>query len=617
MQANNFSTKIVLALLVISAVIATLVPYAWARWNTGSEWRGVTPELSYDAMFYYARANDVTRGHFFVTNPFYFEHRNEPAAIPSADDAIIALPQLLGFSFNVGYYANIFLWSLLLLFLFYILFRALGLSLPVSLLGTLWCYVGVYGGMLRPGSMQIIFPLYALFLFYFWRYLNDKERSAPRSEDVRPSSVEAPAKGVDLLRGIFPLAIIMGVAPYFYIHLFMTIGATLGLYALALLYWRRWGDVRRIFLMGIVALTIVIPHALHGFSLATRPFYWDAMLHNAFLYSHWPQIEAYYYGRWVVLVLLLVYMLRRYSPDTVSRATHSFISLTGFGILLAMVSNIFTGRDFEIAVHVARFSIFWYLMVGVMLFRPVYMYVFHPPARAVTAGGFDFGRAGIRGAWLKRGIVGTLVALLLLQMVINIGRSVPHFSLMREQFIEAQSYRGVIEWLKQQPEGVVVAPEDLNSYIPTLTKQYVLYHTYGAHFAVSDDENQERFLIYRAFDQLTESEFIKQSIGYYGPVPSYLAKTSALRYRLCTLLRLREHCPAPEDEQSFRDSAAMQKKFEAYYPSLVANIAQEYAKYHVRYVISKIGDIKMSGKLPACALAYHDQWFDVCKVDAL
>src|SRR3989344_5027207 len=102
MQANNFSTKIVLALLVISAVIATLVPYAWARWNTGSEWRGVTPELSYDAMFYYARANDVTRGHFFVTNPYYFEHRTEPAAISSVNDAIIALPQLLGLSFNFG-----------------------------------------------------------------------------------------------------------------------------------------------------------------------------------------------------------------------------------------------------------------------------------------------------------------------------------------------------------------------------------------------------------------------------------------------------------------------------------------------------------------------------------
>lgn len=573
MQVNGFSAKIVVVLLVTSAVIATLVPYAWARWNTGDAWRGVTPELSYDAMFYHARANDVTRGHFFVTNPYYFEHRNESAAIPSTDDVFIALPQLLGFSFNTGYYANIFFWSVLLLFLCYALFRALGLSPPVSLLGTLWCYVGVYGGMLRPGSMQIIFPLYVLFLLVFWQYISKKDTS------------------------IFPLAFITGIAPYFYIHLFMTIGATLGTYALVLLFQRSWGDIRRLLLVGIVALVIVIPHALHGFSLAARPFYWEALLHNAFLYSHWPQIEAYYYGRWVVLVLLLVYVLRRYSPAAINNATHLFISITGFGILLAMVSNVFTGRDFEIAVHVARFSIFWYLVVGVIIFRPAYVFVFHT-----------------RGTWFKRGVVGALFALLLLQMVINIGRSVPHFSLMKEQFTEVQSYAGVLDWLKQQPEGVVISPEDLNSYIPTLTKQYVLYHTYGGHFAVSGDENQERLLLYHAFDQLTESEFIKKSMEYYGPVPSYLAKTSVLRYRICMLLRGEGNCTPPESEMSFVNSAVLQEKFKAYYPDITSNIAQEYAKYHVRYVISQTGDTKTSGKLPSCVPAYNDQWFEVCAV---
>lgn len=573
MQTSPFSTKIIVVLLIVSAAIATLVPYAWARMNTGAAWRGVTPELSYDAMFYYARANDVTRGHFFVTNPYFFEHRTEPAAIPSADDVVIALPQLLGFSFNVGYYANIFFWSILLLLLCYALFRALSLSSLVSLLGTLWSYVGIYGGMLRPGSMQIIFPLYALFLFFFLRHLIKKDTS------------------------ILPLAIVTGIAPYFYIHLFMTIGATLGLYGLVLLFSRKWGDLRRICLLGFIALIIAAPHAIQSFFLASQPFYWEAMTHNAYLPSHWPQIEAYYFGRWVILVLLLVYMLRRYSPNSLSSVNHFFISITGFGILLAMVSNIFTGRDFEIAVHVARFSIFWYLIVGVTVFQPVYTFVLRAHA-----------------AWLKRTIIGFLFALLSLQMVVNIGRSVPHLSTMKEQFIEVQSYAGVLDWLKQQPEGVVVAPEDLNSYIPTLTKQYVLYNLYGGHFSVSDNENQERFLLYHAFDRLTESEFLEKGKEYYGPAPSYLAKTSVLRYRLCTLLRSLGSCSAPKTEQSFIDSAAMKKRFEAYYPNLVANIAQEYAKYHVRYIISKTGDTTMFGKLSMCIPVYHDRWFKACTV---
>ena len=173
-HTNTFSTKIVVGLLVLSAAIATLVPYAWARINTGDAWRGVTPELSYDAMYYYARANDITRGHFFVTNPYFFEHRNEPAPNPSMNDNIIALPQILGFSFNTGYYANIFLWALALLALLYVFFKEHSLPPVLGFFGALWCYLGVYGDMLRPGTMQIIYPLYILFLWLFWRYLNQK-----------------------------------------------------------------------------------------------------------------------------------------------------------------------------------------------------------------------------------------------------------------------------------------------------------------------------------------------------------------------------------------------------------------------------------------------------------
>ena len=588
MQTKYIPTKIVTLLLLFSVAIATFAPYAWARINTGSEWRGVTPELSYDAMYYYSRANDVTRGHFFVTNPYYFEHRTEPAAISSVNDAIIALPQLLGLSFNFGYYANIFLWSIALLLLSYVLFRALALSPLVSFFGTLWLYAGVYGGMLRPGSMQIIFPLYALFLLFFWRYLNKKDGNASRSE---------PTKGANLLRGIFPLAIITGLAPYFYIHLFIAIGATLGVYALALLYWRRWADFRQIFFMGVFAVIIVIPHAIHGFSLASQPFYWEALAHNAFTYSHWPQIEAYYYGRWIVLVLSLVYILRRYYPEKITQTTHFFVLFTGLGLLLAMVSNIFTGRDFEIAVHVARFSIFWYLVVGVVVLKPVYLFVFH-----------------LRGAWLKRAIALLLFVLLFYQMIANLNRSTAHFSQMKESFVEAQTYAGILDFLKREPESVVLAPEDLNSYISTLTKQYVLYNRYGAHFSVSIDENQERYLLYRAFDRLTESEFIEKGQEHYGPTPSYLARTSALRHRLCSLVRIIGNCPAPETERSFIDSAAMEKKFESYYPDLISRIEEEYARYHVRYIVSKTSASHPLLGTPSCLIVYRDQWFEACQL---
>ena len=579
MQIQHISTKVVVALLLFSAAIATLVPYAWARINTGDEWRGVTPELSYDAMFYYSRANDVTRGHFFVTNPYFFEHRDERVPTPSQNDVIIALPQILGFSFNFGYYANIFLWALALLSLLYALFRSHTLSPPLAFSGAIWCYVGVYGDMLRPGTMQIIFPLHILFLWLFWRYLNHREGS------------------------VLPLAITAGITAYFYIFLFMTIVATLGVYFLVLLFSRNWGDLRRTVFTGIVAIGVVLPHVVYVSFLASQEFYAETLARISLSYSHWPQIEAYYYGRWIILVLLLVYLLRRYRPESVHAVTYFFVMVTGAGLLIAMVSNIFTGRDFEIAVHVARFGIMWYLAVGSIMVMPVYTFVFRPPAS-------DFGRAGTHGDSLKRALIALLFSLLLFQMIANLNRSIPHFSQMREKFVEVQTYSGVLDWLKHQPEGVVLAPNDLNSYIPTLTKQYVLYHSSGAQFLASDDEIRERYLLYRALDHLAEEEFIDPSSSYpFGHAPEGLAKTSALRHRLCTLFLTEEGCPSAKFEEAFIDIAAMRKKFATHYPDLVPNIEREYARYHVRYIVSRVGEPNPVTGTSYCPTHYRDEWF--------
>ncbi len=572
MQKSNFSAKIIFALLILSALVATLVPYAWARVNTGSEWQGVTPETSYDAMYYFARANDVTRGHFFVTNPYFFEHRDTPFHNPTFTDALVALPQILGLSFNMGYYLNIFLWATLFLFLFYAFFRAHALPPALAFFGSLWCYLGLYGDMLRPGVMQVIYPLYVLFLLLFWRYCNKKDQS------------------------ILPLAVVAGITAYFYIFLFMVVAGTLGIYFLTVLWLRNWPEFRHTLLMGIVAVAITLPHIARMFYFGFQDFYKESLIRQDLFYSHWPQIEAYYYGRWVVIVLLLVYVLRRYYPERVSGTLRFFVMITGAGILLAMVSNIFTGQDFNIATHVGRFGILWYLTVGIILLWPVCTFLVRT-----------------KDKWPKRALIGLLFVLLSYQMFANMNRAVPQFSSMKEQSLEVQTYAGVLHWLGLQPEGVVVAPNDLNSYIPTLTKQYVLYNRHGAYFLLSNDEFQERFLLYHAFDRLTFDEFIGTTVNF-GLGPTELANTSALLHKFCTFVRNESDCPQVRSERSFLDLPLVQKKYDTYYPNLVANISREYAKYHVRYVVAQTGDTTIFRKLPSCPVVYHDQWFEVCEL---
>ncbi len=188
---------------------------------------------------------------------------------------------------------------------------------------------------------------------------------------------------------------------------------------------------------------------------------------------------------------------------------------------------------------------------------------------------------------------------------------------MRGKFIEVQTYSGIVDWLKERPEGVVIAPEDLNSYISTLTKHYVLYNPYGVNFSVSDTEVRERYMLAHAFDRLTADEFIGRHSEYYGPAPSYLAKTSALKHRLCAIFRDSEDCPAPIPERAFLDTETMKDEFEAYYPDLVTNIEREYAKYHVRYIVSKTSDPQPLQGGSSCPVVYEDEWFTACEIDPM
>ena len=391
-----------------------------------------------------------------------------------------------------------------------------------------------------------------------------------------------------------PLAIAAGITAYFYIFLFMTIAATLGVYFLVLLWLRNWAEFRRACMIGAIAIGVSLPHIVYTYLRASQEFYTETLVRISFFSSHWPQIEAYYYGRWIVLALLLTYLLHRFYPKGISRTTHFFTLMTGTGLLLAMVSNVFIGKDFMIAFHVAKLGVIWYLVIAVVMLPVVYTLLVRT-----------------RGIWLQRLFVGFLFALLLLQMLKNVERSVPHFSQMKEEFTKVQHYAGVLDWLKSEPEGVVLAPEDLNSYIPTLTKQYTLYNAYGAQFTVSDDEVWERYLLYHAFDGLTAEKFSDPSGTYpFGHTPGNLAKISALQHRLCTIVR--EDCSTARETQDFIDIIGMQKKYLDYYPHLTANIIQEYAKYHVRYVVSKTDESHALLGLPLCSIIYHDQWFEVC-----
>lgn len=560
---------VVLSLLLFSFAAAG-APYLVARIKAGDNWAGVTPALSNDALRYYARANDVTRGNFYPHDPYFFEHRDTPSPTPSLDDAIVAVPQLLGLSFGVSYHVSIFFWCFMFLVLATQLLSLLRVAMPISILGAFWVYAGVYNDMLRPGAMQIVFPLFLLFLILFYRFVTGHKNS------------------------IWPLALISGLGAYFYIYLLMTSFAVMGAYTLFALHSKKWAEVKRIIIAGVLGGVISLPHIVNVLYLSGLQFYQETMVRIVFLHTHWPQIEVYFYGRWMVLGMLIVFLLRRYFPTHLGEHATLFFQCVGGGVLVAMVSNVFIGRDFDIAVHIARFGIVWYLLLGVVLLMPFV------------------------DMWKKRKrfmvllLVTGMFALLVLQMLLNLPRAMGVFSIDKKEVIAAQEYRGVIDWLAQQPESVVVGPEKLMLYLPTLAKQYVLYNSHGSLFLLSDRELRERYLLAHAFEGLTTEQFIARSSEFGGLVPDTLAKISHSRNQVCRLFSSKNKCPPIKHELDFVDVGSMKAEYDAYYPGLTLRIVQEYAKYHVRYIVSNAGELLPAGLAGTCQPAYRDRYFSVC-----
>jgi putative flippase GtrA len=564
---------IVICFFALVSLVATVVPYAIVRYHAGSQWMGVTPHLSEDAMRYFARAHNVSQGNLFPTNPYFYEHREEPSPTPSVNDFLVVVPQILGLSFNSSYYLNIFVWGMLFLILAFSVLREIGVGYFLSLFGSIFAYLGVYGDMLRPGAMQVVFPLYLAFLLQYGKFSGRGYRSVA-------------------LLGVFA-----GITAHSYIYLFMVVLATMGASFLLSAVNRDRNGCKRMMYSGIIAIAVALPHFVHVILLSAQSYYEETIVRIVLAASHVPQIEAYYYGRWFVIVLIIVALLRRYVPEKLNKNEFIFIFTTGIGIFIAMLSNVFTGKDFDVAVHVARFGILWYLLVLVYLVRPAASLIFLQ-----------------KGRFVLRGVVVFLISLMVLQSGLNLNRTIEPLRIKKEDIVRTQTYANVLDWLSRKPSAVIIAPEGISSYIPILTNHYLLFSTQAGLFRISDEEFRERFLLQHAFDGLTGEEFLKLRPKYDGPTADVLAKGSNLKYFICTTLLSDDHCTPPKREEDFVPTEKILSQFRYYYPLVRENLAREYKKYHVRYILAGSDKSLSPEQSRLCDMVYRDEWFSVCEV---
>src|SRR3989344_5241231 len=437
------SYKRQLAVLAFFILAASLLPVANVYHAVGAGWQGVPPVYT-DEDYYYARMREVKDGYPLLGNPYFYEHRIDPAPTFFVTDWLAATPLVLGASLPVALILNFSLWSLIFAFLAFALFLELRLHRNLAALGAFLLYIQSYIWILRPVSLQQVFPFFLLFLLAALRWYRAPEKRGAK---------------------IF-LAITIAVPFYIYIYLWQIVAATCMLLVVALLIRKDRARIRHLVLPSIISFLLALPALIYTALQFKNPFYWQTAERMSLVYTHLPTAEVAYSGGWVMLTLLAFFLMWKWKRVSEENFP-AFVMLSVIGIALVGVqaSNIITGKEAETAVHVKRFIVPW---LGISFGALVAWLSYRAPS-------------GMKQTALRS----TILVLIIVLGAANVYFA-PNFSnffagAMRDARVqEAQTLMAPFRYLEDAEASPVVVwvtnPEsDFAYYLPASTRHYVLY----------------------------------------------------------------------------------------------------------------------------------------------
>src|SRR3989344_5939725 len=158
---------------ILIALLATLIPAIFVIYQVGGwgNWQGTLPRGTTDSLYYYARIHEVIDGHVLIGNPYVYENRGGIAPAFFLPDIVSAIPMLLGLPFNLAVMVNMFVWSLVFLTLTFVLFGLLRVPRWWAFLWSVISYISVYSFIAKPTVMQIVYPVFLVFLIALLKFL--------------------------------------------------------------------------------------------------------------------------------------------------------------------------------------------------------------------------------------------------------------------------------------------------------------------------------------------------------------------------------------------------------------------------------------------------------------
>lgn len=541
-----YNKDIMKKVFLLIALIATLIPAFFVIYKVGGlqNWQGVLPRGTTDSLYYYARIHEVVDGRPLVGNPYVYEYREVLSPAFFLPDVISAIPMLLGLPFNIGVLVNIFVWSFIFLILAFRLFRLLEMPRRWAFPFTILLYITSYSFMLRPTVMQIVYPVFLAFLVALLRFL---------------------AEPTDRKRAIW-LTLVSVATFYVYTYLSYIVLLSLGFVFLGYLLSRRSKELKSLVGVGLFSALLLIPFAIYTWIQMGDIYYFETMRRIGLVYTHIPSMEAYFYGRWVVLGMFITAFISK---------QRMFWIATGLALLFALSLNLITGVELTLGVHIGRFVILWMVVVlGGLLYEYRLLKM------------LEVGKV--------RYIVATLLILLLsLGVLKNVPRGLDFFkfdSRGNDKIADLQSYAAPLGWLDQnvKEESVIWADESISQYIPIMTRHYPLFFHGDTLHSISDREIEDRYLLSRSY-KILSLEDIKLNFDLYTGAGASNLQSSAynMAVLLCESIRnviSSRECQPKKDALSLRGEEyfeSLKKRFDDIKQNQTGNLG----RFQVRYLI--------------------------------
>ena len=262
---------------------------------------------------------------------------------------------------------------------------------------------------------------------------------------------------------------------------------------------KKWKEVKSLLTVALGIGILALPVLAYAVYQILMPFYWETAHRVGLVLTHLPTMDAYLYGRWVILVVVLCLCLRAWlkTEGATKQEGHDIVSLSaiysGLGLLVMTVSNVVTGQDIATASHIGRFITLW-----VAFYVPVLcwqLYVCRLEVRKLHR-------------W-KLTIIGTLLLACLGFLASNVKRALPFQRITSVDTIGIQAYAEPLLWLERHEQNPVVvwADDEVSMYVSIITKHYVLWARPGGFHLMPTGEVEDRFLASRITAFTTQELF--------------------------------------------------------------------------------------------------------------